>query len=78
MPLGYFENPKEEWEWKEETVGRNKWESCPMGGHTSVKFCRLYGSKSFEKRGLGEHVQRERGQGEPIVSDELKVTGQGV
>ena len=49
-----------------------------MGGHTSVKFCRLYGSKSFEKRGLGEHVQRERGQGEPIVSDELKVTGQGV
>lgn len=54
-------------------MGRNRWESFPIGGHTSVKFC-----KSFEKRGLGEHVQRDRGQGEPIVSDELKVTGQGV
>ena len=59
-------------------MGRNRWESFPIGGHTSVKFCRLCGSKSFEKRGLGEHVQRECGQGEPIVSDELKVTGQGV
>lgn len=59
-------------------MGRNRWESFPIGAHTSVKFCRLYGSKSFEKRGLGEHVQRGHGQGERIVSDELKVTGQGV
>lgn len=59
-------------------MGRKRWECFPRGGHTSVKFCSLYGSKSFEKRGLGEHVQRDCGQGEPNVSDELRVTGQGV
>lgn len=43
-----------------------------------VKFCRLCGSKPFEKRGLEEHVQKDCGQGEPNVSGELRVTGQGV